>query len=171
MENNEFLWKYVYHCNALDSSSWFTVNITVSPNMVCMVNYATEDLQYRLLIPKYGCTVSHAMEDLQHRILDFSKYYLLRYHVKMEVKSEGKRGKIQMVKGTIQSAKREKWKGNGNLGCQGRENMKCINCTMKVYIKGELWFYNLYKLLFQNLTSMVYIHAYKVFRCIPWIYS
>ena len=40
------------------------MNITDSPNMVCKVN--------------------HAMEDLQHKILDFSKYCLLRYHLKME---------------------------------------------------------------------------------------
>ena len=42
----------------------FTVKITNSPNMVCMVKHATEDLQ--------------------HRNLDFSKYLLLHFHVKME---------------------------------------------------------------------------------------
>ena len=42
----------------------FTAKITDSPNMICMVNHATEDLQ--------------------HRILDFSKYCSLRCHVKME---------------------------------------------------------------------------------------
>ena len=42
----------------------FTVKITDSPNMVC--------------------TVNHATEDLQHRILDFSKYCSLHYHIEME---------------------------------------------------------------------------------------
>jgi len=83
----------------------FTVKITDIPNMVCTVNHATEDLQWRLLILQiwfvrsimHGgftvkitdssnmvCTVNHVTEDLQYRILDYSKYCSLHYHVQME---------------------------------------------------------------------------------------
>jgi len=58
MENNEFLLKHIVamrwtHQIALyyqPCHGGFTVKITDSPNMVCMVNHATEDLQRRLLI-------------------------------------------------------------------------------------------------------------------------
>ena len=53
-------------------------------------------------------------------------------------KSERKRGKIQMAKGTIQNVKRETQKSNDNPGWQGGGNMRGVNCRIKVYIKGEL---------------------------------
>jgi len=62
----------------------FTVKITDSPNMVC--------------------TVNHATEDLQHRILDYSKYCLLH----CQVHANGKRGKTQTAEGTVQSEKRNR---------------------------------------------------------------
>ena len=34
--------------------------------------------------PNMVCTVNHATEDLQHRILDYSKYCFLHCHVKIE---------------------------------------------------------------------------------------
>ena len=57
----------------------FIAKITDSPNMVCMIN--------------------HAMRDLLHRILDFSRYYSLHCHVKMERVRE--RGKIQVMEETV----------------------------------------------------------------------
>ena len=112
-----------------------TVNIIVSPNMVCMVNH------------------------LQLRMLYFSKYCLLRYHVKMERARE--RGKIQMAKGTIKSAKRETQKSNSNPGCQGGENIVSVNCRIIIYNKYKLWFYNLCK------TIIVVISYVEVFRIWP----
>ena len=67
-------------------SGGFTAKITGSPNMVC--------------------TVNHATEDLQHRLLDFSKLLVALPHE--NGKSEGKRGKTQMVEGTVQSEKRQR---------------------------------------------------------------
>ena len=49
----------------------FTAKITSSPNTICMVNHATEDLQ--------------------HRILDFSKYHSLHCHKKIERAREKRR--------------------------------------------------------------------------------
>ena len=74
------------------------------------------------------------MEDVQHRIL-LILLVTLPYE---NVKSEGKREKIQMTKGTIQSAKREKQKSNGNLDWQGRGNMRGVNCRIDVYSKCNL---------------------------------
>ena len=53
-------------------------------------------------------------------------------------KSEGKSGKTQMAKRTVQSKTREKQKSNGNPGWQDGGNMTDINCRIKVYIKYKL---------------------------------
>ena len=50
-------------------------------------------------------------------------------------KSDGKRGKTQMAKQTVQ---REKQKSNGNPGWQDGGNMTDINCRIKVYITCKL---------------------------------
>ena len=99
------------------------MNITDSPNMVCKVN--------------------HAMEDLQHKILDFSKYCLLRYHLKMERVKE----KRKNLGGEGNKGKRKKQKSNGNPGWQDRGNMRDVNCRIKVYIKVNCDSIILYKLL------------------------
>ena len=39
------------------------MKITISPNMVCMVNHATEDLQYRILDFALPCEMERARED------------------------------------------------------------------------------------------------------------
>ena len=45
-------------------------------------------------------------------------------------KSDGKRGKTQMAKRTVQSETREKQKSKGIPGWQDRGNMKDINCRI-----------------------------------------
>ena len=159
MKNNEFLWKYVCRCNPLDSPNCFVWS--TMPQRICSEYYC---------FSKYGCIVNHAMEDLEHRMLDFSKYCLLRYHVKVE----GKRGKIQMAKGKIQSVKRDKQKSNSDQGWQDGGNVTDINCRIKIYIKCKLWFYNFIPTIIVVMSyveafriDLWSIHAYKVFRWHP----
>ena len=69
--------------------------------------------------PNMVCMVKHATEDLQHRNLDFSKYLLLHFHVKMErVRQREERLRQQREQYTEQKSKKQK--SNGNLGWQDR---------------------------------------------------
>ena len=103
-ENNEFsfininaiCWTHKIASCHQPCRGGFTAKITSSPNTVCMVNHATEDLQ--------------------HRILDFSKYHSLHCHKKM--KEQGKRGDSDGGMNSTQSEKREKHKSNDNTGWQ-----------------------------------------------------
>jgi len=93
-EINEFLLKNVVatcwtHQIALchqPCHGGFTVKITGSPNMVCTVNHAMEDLQWRLLILQiwFVWSIMPRRIYMQHRILDYSKYCSLHCHMQME---------------------------------------------------------------------------------------
>ena len=60
----------------------------------------------------------------------------MRCHMKM--KSDGKRGKTQMAKRTVQSETREKQKSKGIPGWQDGGNMTDISCRITVYITCKL---------------------------------
>ena len=55
--------------------------------------------------PNTVCTVNHATENLQHRILYFSNYRLLHCHMKME---RAREEETQMVEGTVHRVRRQK---------------------------------------------------------------
>ena len=94
MENNEFLWKYVHHCNALDSPNCFVWS--TMPQKIY-----SEDYWFSNMVSM----VNHAMEDLQHRILYFSKYCLL-YIAMWKWKEQGKERKDS--DGKVNSTERDK---------------------------------------------------------------
>ena len=89
VENNEFLLKY--HCNALDSPNCFVPStmpwrIYSKDNWFSKYGLYAQPCHRGFIVkitdsPNMVCTVHHAMEDLQHRILH---YCLLHCNVKME---------------------------------------------------------------------------------------
>jgi len=83
-ENNEFIFKHVVamrltHQIALchkPCHRGFTAKITGSPNMVCTVNHATEDLQQRLLVLQIWFVQSIMPRRIYSKDYWFSKYGL-----------------------------------------------------------------------------------------------